>query len=386
MNSNSGFPQYTRLLNLNSLLSQKSHFLFGPRGTGKTTLYETQLQNYRLYDLLDNDIFMSLYKRPKIIEEENLISPQVIVIDEIQKLPKILDEVHRLIKKYNWHFLLTGSSARKLKRGGANLLGGRAWEIDLFPLTYHEISNFDLLKYLNRGGLPFVYNSINFSKDLKNYISIYLKEEVFEEGLVKKYEYFMNFLDVIALSNGQEINYESIARDATVPPRTVMNYVEILQDTLMCYQLRPYRKTKSRKATTKSKLYLFDVGVANYMAKRGEIIPGGELFGSVFEHFIINEIHSFIKYNDIDQELCFWKTTDQLEIDCIIGNEIAIEIKSTVQVNEHHAKNLLSISKEKLFKRYIIVSQDSAPRLIVGIIEVIPWELFLTSLWKREIV
>lgn len=386
MNYKNTSPHYVRLLNLQELISQKSHFLFGPRGTGKTTLYESQLQNYRLYDLLDYEIFMKLHQRPKVIEEENLISPQIIVIDEIQKLPKLLDEVHRLIKKYNWHFLLTGSSARKLKRGSANLLGGRAWEANLFPLTYHEISNFDLLKYLNRGGLPFVYNSNNFSKDLKNYINVYLKEEIFEEGLVKKHEYFMNFLDIIALSNGQEINYESVARDANVPPRTVMNYVEILQDTLMCYQLKPYKKTKSRKATTKSKLYLFDVGVANCMAKRGEILAGSQLYGPVFEHFILNEIYAFLKYNDIDQELSFWKTTDQMEIDCIIGNGVAIEIKSTKQTNEHHAKNLLILSKEKLFKRYIIVSHDSVPRLIGNSIEVMPWESFLISLWKKEIV
>lgn len=377
--------QYQRILNLPILLKKKSHFLFGPRSTGKTTLYESQLKNYRLYDLLDDETYLRLYRRPKLIEEENQVNPQLIIIDEIQKLPKLLDEVHRLIKKYDWHFLLTGSSARKLKRGGANMLGGRAWETHLFPLCSAEISDFNLLKYLNRGGLPFIYNSTDYRNDLKNYINVYLKEEIMAAGLVKNHDYFMSFLDVIAISNGHEINYESISRDAGVPPRTVLNYVQILQDTLMCYQLKPYQKTKSRKAISKSKLYLFDVGVSNYLAKRGEIINGGELFGPTFEHFIVNEIKCYLNYQNIEKELCFYRTTDQLEVDCIIGDDIAIEIKSTTQVNNNHCKNLKELMKEKLFKRYIVVSQDPNRRILEEKIEIIPWDLFLKDLWQQKI-
>lgn len=378
--------QYRRVLDLNTLIKKKSHFLFGPRSTGKTTLYETQLKDYRLYDLLDDDVYLRLFKRPKLIEEENISEPKLIIIDEVQKLPKLLDEVHRLIKKYNWFFLLTGSSARKLKRGGANMLGGRAWEAHLYPLTSIEISDFDLIKYFNRGGLPFVYNSSDYRRDLKNYVNIYLKEEIIEEALVKNHDYFMSFLDVIALSNGQEINYESIARDAGVPPRTVLNYVQILVDTLMCHQLKPYQKTKSRKAISKSKLYMFDIGVANYLAKRGEIIKGSELYGAVFEHFIINEIKAYLSYHSIDKELYFWRTTDQVEIDCIIGDAVAIEIKSTSLVTNYHCKNLNLVKKENLFKRHIIVSHDSTKRIIENNIEVIPWKDFLAQLWQEKIV
>lgn len=378
--------QYSRFLKIDALLKEKSHFLFGPRSTGKTTLYETQLRDYRLYDLLDDEIFLRLLKRPKLIEEENKADPKTIIIDEVQKLPKLLDEVHRLIKKYNWRFLLTGSSARKLKRGGANMLGGRAWEAHLFPLTSKEITDFDLLKFLNRGGLPFVYNSPDFHRDLKNYVNVYIKEEIMEEALVKNHDYFMSFLDVIALSNGHEINYESIARDATVPPRTVLNYVQILQDTLMCHQIKPYQKTKSRKAVSKSKLYLFDIGVTNYLAKRGEIIKGGELYGPVFEHFIINEIKAYLSYHRSDKELSFWRTTDQLEVDCIIGDEIAIEIKSTSLVNHNHCRNLNLLKAEKLFKKYIVVSHDSSPRILDNQIEILPWNNFLDDLWNNKIV
>lgn len=344
------------------------------------------MSDYRLYDLLDDETYLRLFKRPKLIEEENQAIPKIIIIDEVQKLPKLLDEVHRLIKKYNWHFLLTGSSARKLKRGGANMLGGRAWEAKLYPLTSAEISDFDLIKYLNRGGLPFVYNSPDFKTDLKNYVNVYLKEEIIEEALVKNHDYFMSFLDVIALANGHEINYESIARDAAVPPRTVLNYVQILQDTLMCHQLKPYQKTKSRKAISKSKLYLFDLGVTNYLAKRGEIIKGGELYGPAFEHFIVNEIKAYLSYHNIDKELFFWRTTDQLEVDCIIGDEIAIEIKSTTLVNNSHCRNLNLLKMEKIFKKHIIVSHDSARRTVDNNIEVIPWKNFLTELWQNKIV
>ncbi len=377
---------YHRTLDLTALLEKKSHFLFGPRGTGKTTLYETQLKGFRLYDLLDDETYMRLFRRPKLIEEENLSDSKIIVIDEIQKLPKLLDEVHRLIKKYNWRFLLTGSSARKLKRGGANMLGGRAWEAQLYSLTAFEISDFELLKFLNRGGLPFVYNSSDFRSDLKNYINIYLKEEIIEEALVKNHDYFMSFLDVIALSNGQEINYESIARDAGVPPRTVLNYVQVLEDTLMCFQLKPYRKTKSRKAISRSKLYLFDIGVANHLAKRGEILKDSELYGPVFEHFIINEIKAYLSYKAIDKQLCFWRTNDQLEIDCIIGDEVAIEIKSTSLATNSHCKNLSALKKEKIFKKHILVSNDPTRRIVGDEITVMPWQEFLKDLWQKKIV
>jgi predicted AAA+ superfamily ATPase len=375
---------YERKLRLDLLLAEKSHFLFGPRSTGKTTLIAQQLKGAKVYDLLDDDIYVRLLRSPKLIEEENRNQENIIVIDEIQKLPKLLDEVHRLIHKYNWKFLLTGSSARKLKRGAANMLGGRAWQAHLFPLTWNEIPNFDLQQYLNRGGLPFVQSSTNFHLDLKNYVSVYLREEIMAEAIVKNHDYFMSFLDVIALSNGQEINYESISRDSGVPARTILNYVQVLEDTLLCHQLKPYRKTKSRKAVSKSKLYLFDLGVTNVLAKRGTILPGSELFGYAFEHFIVNEIRAYLSYNRLDSELCFWRTTEQLEVVCILGDQVAIEIKGTNFVRPDHCKGLNELKKERIFQAHLVVSLDPTSRTLDNGIVILPWADFLRRLWQNE--
>ncbi len=379
---------YKRSLQLPHLLKMKSHFLFGPRSTGKTTLIEDQLKSVLVYDLLDDNTFVALTRNPKLIEEQNILNPKIVVIDEIQKLPKILDEVHRLIKKHNWTFLLTGSSARKLKKGSVNLLAGRAWETHLFPLSFSEISDFNLIQYLNRGGLPHVYPSKNFESEIKNYVNIYLKEEIINEALVKNYEYFMDFLDVIALTNGQELNFENISRDSSVPARTVQNYVQILEDTLIAYQLMPFRKTKSRKAITKSKIYLFDIGVTNYIAKRGPIILGSETFGYAFEHFIINEVRTYLSYHGYDKQIVgpfYWRTVDKYEVDCLISNEVAIEIKASKSIKSHHLGGLIALQEEKIFKKYFIISQESNERVTETGIYILPWQIFLKRLWNKEI-
>lgn len=383
---NSNKPHFNRILEIAPLLKKKSFFLFGPRSTGKTTLIEDQLENIHLYDLLEDDTYLRLMKSPQIIEQENLADPKLIVIDEIQKLPKILDEVHRLIKKHNWKFLLTGSSARKVKKGAANLLGGRAWEAHLFPLVYQEINNFDLLQYINRGGLPHVYPSEDFKEELKAYVNIYLREEIVSEGLVKKYEYFLNFLDVMAISNGEELNFETLASDSGVPARTILNYVQILEDTLLGYQVPSFKKTKKRKATTKAKFYLFDIGVTNFLAHRGFIEKSSELFGKAFEHFIMNEIRAYLSYTRKDLSLCYWRTQDQKEVDCLIGNEVAIEIKSTKNIGPTHLKGLEALQEEKIFKSYFIVSQELKPRKLESGIQILPWEFFLKQLWSGKII
>ena len=224
---------YHRILNLVDLLKKKSFFLFGPRSTGKTTLIKNQLPNAKIYDLLDAEVFRRLLKRPSLLEEENQNSKQLIVIDEIQKLPSLLDEVHRLIFKRNFRFLLTGSSARKLKKGAANLLAGRAWETQLFPLTSPEIPHFNLITYLNDGGLPHVYGSPNAQEELNSYVSTYLYEEIQAEAITRNISAFSEFLDLIALSNGQEINFESLSNDCQTSASTIKNYLSILEDTLL---------------------------------------------------------------------------------------------------------------------------------------------------------
>jgi predicted AAA+ superfamily ATPase len=374
-----------RQLDLSPLLKSKSYFLFGPRGTGKSWLIDQTLKEARVYDLLDLEVFRRLVSRPKILEEETLDPTQLIVIDEIQKLPSLLDEVHRLIERKHFKFLLTGSSARKLRRGGSNLLGGRARESSLFPLVSAEIPEFDLLTYLNRGGLPALYFSDSYQEDVDAYIGLYLREEIIAEAKLRSVAPFVRFLDVAALSTGEEINFTSLASDCGVSPSTVENYVQLLEDTLIGFQLPAFSKTIKRKPITRSKLYLFDIGVTNALCRRGEIKSKSELFGKAFEQFIILELRAYLSYSRSKEVLSYWRSTSQFEVDCIVGNKLAIEIKSTELVSEKHLKGLKALKEEGLIERYIVISQDTELREIDGII-VYPWRRFLSDLWMNQLL
>ena len=378
---------YKRTLNLKNLLNKKSFFLFGPRSTGKTTLIQQSLKKAKLYNLLDSDIYTRLLKNPKLLEEENTSTKnQIIVIDEIQKLPSILDEVHRLIQKKNYRFLLTGSSARKLKKGQSNLLAGRAWQAQLFPLCWAEIPQFDLIKYLNRGGLPMVYNSNYYQEELNSYISLYLREEIQNEVLTRNVQAFAEFLDLIALSNGQEINYDSFARDLQVSPSTLKNYIEILNDTLLGFLLPGWTKTKKRKAISRSKYYLFDIGVTNTLCRRGKIQAKSELFGRSFEHFILLEMRAYLSYLRKNLSMYYWRSVSQAEVDLIVDNKVAIEIKSQSLIQDKHLKNLRLLKEEQLIKKYIVVSFDTDERITQDKIHILPWESFLKKLWQGQII
>ncbi len=261
---------YKRNLKLVDLLQIRSFFIFGPRATGKSTLIEQCLPNARVYDLLDPKIFQRLLRDPGIISEETT-ADDLVVIDEIQKLPALLDEVHRLIAKRKQKFLLTGSSARKLKRGAANLLAGRAFTAELLPLVSAEIENFDLLTYINSTGLPEFYGKEYAKEFLKAYVGTYLKEEIQAESLTRNLPGFTRFLEVCALANGDEISYTNISSDSGVKVKTVEAYFQILQDTLIGFLVPAFRSTKKRKAITRSKHFFFDVGVVNNLTRRGRL-------------------------------------------------------------------------------------------------------------------
>ncbi len=233
---------YKRKLQLRPLIEKANLFLFGPRATGKTSLIKESLGDALIFDLLDSDVYEELLRRPKALSEKVKDSAQIIVIDEIQKLPILLDEVHRLIEEKKIRFLLTGSSARKIKAPGSNLLGGRAREAHLFPLSFSEITDFDLMRYLNYGGLPIVYQSKEPHEDLQAYVRTYLSEEIKSEALVRNFERFVRFLEVMAISNGCEINYQSLSSDSGVPARTIEGHIEVLKDTLIGFELLPYQK------------------------------------------------------------------------------------------------------------------------------------------------
>lgn len=377
---------YKRKLDLNRLLKKKSFFLFGPRATGKTTLISETLNRAKVYDLLDSETYRRLLKRPKILEEENNLKKKIIVIDEIQKQPILLDEVHRLIQKKGHRFILTGSSARKIKKQPVNLLAGRAWQANLFPLSWWEIPQFRLVKYLNRGGLPAVYNCSDYREELNAYVSLYLREEIQNEALTRNVPAFAEFLDLIALSNGQEINYESFSKDLQISPGTLKNYIEILNDTLLGFPLPGYTKTKKRKAITRAKYYLFDLGVTNALCRRGLIQKRSELFGKAFEHFILLEVRSYLSYSRKHMNMTYWRSTSQAEVDLIIGDKAAVEIKSTDLTQDKHLKGLRILKEEGLIKKYIVVSLDREKRITKDKIHILPWETFLKKLWKGEIV
>jgi len=255
---------YNRILDLPALLSQKSFFLFGARSTGKTTLIQQQLSGKcLLIDLLESGNFLRLSQDPSYLEKMISASEHnLTVIDEVQKIPHLLDEVHRLIEKKQHRFLLTGSSARTLKRGNANMLGGRAWEARLFPLVSSEIEDFDLNRYLRFGGLPHVYRSSAPDEELGAYASLYLREEIMAEGIVRDLPRFSRLLKVASLSNGLQINFTKLASDVGCAPSTAIGHFRILEDTLIGFFIEPWRPSHNRKEATKAKFYFFDTGVA----------------------------------------------------------------------------------------------------------------------------
>ena len=372
---------YPRALDLPNLLKKRSYFLFGPRGTGKSTLIDQTLFDAKVYDLLDASQFQRLLLNPTLIGEET--DPHtLVVIDEIQKLPVLLDEVHRLIVKRKQTFLLTGSNARKLRRGGVNLLAGRAFEAWLLPLTSHEIPHFDLLTYLNTTGLPEFYGQEDAHEYLKAYIGTYLQEEIKAEALTRNLSGFARFLEVVALCNGEEVNYANISSDCGVAVRTVESYFGILDDTLIGFSIPPFLSTIKRKAITRAKYYLFDIGIVSSLARRGRVEFKSELFGRLFEHFIALELRAFIAYRRINLLLQYWRSASHFEVDFIIGNKLALEVKGTNLVNNKHLKGLRALKEEQLIHTYGVVSLDLNDRLTEDGIHIWSWKSFLQKLWS----
>lgn len=368
------------MLNLPELLKKRSHFLFGPRATGKSTLVRTSLPEAKTYDLLKGETFQRLLQQPSLIEQET--SPDtLVIIDEIQKLPALLDEVHRLIESRKQRFLLTGSSARKLRHGGANLLAGRAFQANLFPLVRKEIDDFNLITYLNSTGLPEFYGNELAGEFLLSYVGTYLKEEIQAESLVRNLGGFSRFLDVVALMNGEELNYAAISSDCGVPVRTLSGYFTILDDTLLGFAVEPFLRSKKRKAITRPKYYLFDVGVVNCLTKRGKIQQGSELMGKAFEHFIALELRAWLSYSRQNLSLQYWRSTSQFEVDFVLGSNLAIEVKATSLVTDRQLKGLRALKEEGIVSTLGVVSLDPDYRQTNDGIHIWPYETFLSLLW-----
>lgn len=373
---------YPRSLNLLEIIEKKSCFLWGARQTGKSTLLRHTVQGYPTYNLLDSRTLLNFSQSPSRLGEE-VGDAKIAIIDEIQMLPELLNEVHRLIEERKTHFLLTGSSARKLRHGGVNLLGGRARTRTLHPFIYRELgSQFDLLRALDVGLIPSIYFSDSPYEDLESYAGDYLKQEIVAEGLTRNMPAFSRFLEVAALCNGQMINFTKVGSDAQVPRTTVHEYFQILLDTLIAFELPAWKKTRTRKAISTSKFYFFDIGVARILQHRKGLQPRSPEFGDAFEAAMHHEIRAFIDYTDAEG-LAYWRSTAQHEVDFIVMDQLAVEVKAKEVVTPRDLSGLKALQEEKLLKHHVLVCLEDRPRIHEGIM-ILPWKVFLDKLWARE--
>lgn len=359
----------------------------GPRQTGKSTLIKQQLPEAPTYNLLDSATFRRVAANPELIRRELLAKipvPAVVVIDEIQLLPQLLNEVHLLIEDAKIRFLLTGSSARSLKRKGTNLLGGRARMHQLHPLVSQELgSSFDLDRALNAGLLPAIYQSDDATGDLADYTGLYLREEIAAEGLTRNIPAFSRFLEVAAFCNGSIINATNIASDAEVKRTTVIDWFQVLRDTLLGFDLPAWTKSKNRKAITASKFYFFDVGVARYLTGQKIIERGNPWFGVALETFLFHELRSYVDYG-FGEGLEYWRTTSGFEVDFLLDRQTAIEVKAAQRISRDDLKGLQALQEEiKGLRGYVVYL--GTERQMLGNIEAVPLGDFLMMLWNREL-
>jgi predicted AAA+ superfamily ATPase len=376
-----------RILQLAPLLAMKSFFLFGPRATGKTTLIRQQLaKKATIIDLLDSRYFLRLSSAPHELESIIAATPaDIIVIDEIQRIPELLNEIHRLIESQNLTFLLTGSSARKLRRGKANLLAGRVWNARLFPLIYLEVADFNLERYLYYGGLPAVYLSEYPEEELDAYVNTYLKEEILAEGLIRRLPPFSRFLKTIALANGEMINFTKLANDCQVPPSTVTEYVGLLEDTLIGFLLPAWTESRKRKAIKTGKFFFFDPGITHMLAGTRTLDRNSNLYRKSFEQFICMELRAYLSYRRKKIPLTYWRSKNGHEVDFLMGTRTAIEVKATKKVSRNDLKGLKYLKEEDVFQNFILVSQDPISTLTDNILT-LPYQKFLSGLWKDKFV
>ena len=368
----------------NPVTGSAAAFLWGPRQTGKTTLLHQRFPEARYYDLLDTSLSADLSVRPHLLREEVLAArPETVVVDEIQKVPALLEEVHWLLENTSARFVLCGSSARKLRRKARNLLGGRAVEFHLLPLTSHEVPELDLQRLFSHGGLPIHYLVDDPAPLLRSYVNSYIKEEIIDESATRNIPAFARFLQVVGLTHGQQLNYANIARETGVSASTVRNYFQILDDTLLGFTLEPWRKAKKRRLVETAKYYIFDIGIARALHPEGTgVSEGSHLFGRAFEHFLLNEVRAYLAYRGVDRPLAFWRTSSGFEVDLLIGDlDAALEFKASRRVRDTDLKGLRALLDEHRPGRALVISREEAPRTTEDGIEILPWPTFCEMLW-----
>jgi len=377
-----------------SLPHDYSFFLFGARGVGKSTLLRGNFLAEHCFwiDLLKPATESRYVQNPDLLFEEVRALPDSIthiVIDEVQKVPKLLDVVHSLIESSDKYFILTGSSARKLKAGGANLLAGRAFVKKLYPFSFVELgSEFNLDQALAIGMLPKVWDFKNQNDQydfLEAYTYTYLKEEVWAEHLIHKLEPFRKFLEVAAQNNGKLVNYANISRDCGVDDKTVKTYFSILEDTWIGFMLEPYQHSFRKRLSQTPKFYFFDLGVVRTLARthRIPLIPQTFGYGDYFEQFIIIEVYKLCQYFHPDYRLSFIRTKDDMEIDLVIERPgqplLLIEIKSTAQIDESMLSTLKRVKKDLPEAEYCCLSNDPIPKVFENGIAAYHWPTALQT-------
>lgn len=385
-----------RYVDLDGILDRRSVFLIGPRMCGKSMYAKNEVMKPVLYwNLLSNALYYRIVRNPALLEETlkaEGLTEGLVVIDEIQRAPQLLYTVHQFIEETDLVFLMTGSSVRKLKAGGVNLLGGRALERKLHPLCYPEIidrDDYTLERIFKTGLLPEMYlHPEDAEEALEAYGGLYLEAEIQLENEVNDLPGFINFLEKAALSNGQQINFSAFASDVGVSRQAIRTWYRILLDTLMIKEIKPYGKTKKRKETSFSRFYFFDVGVVRSIARMAVPTETMTEYGMLFETYIAMELIAYIDYSGLySTEITCYRTSDgKREVDFIIGDEAAIEVKSARTVTDKHLANIRELKEEGIFSSYIVVSREETPRMLEDGILILPWKDFLKRLWNGEII
>jgi len=386
-----------RFLDLTKTLERKSLFLFGPRQTGKTTFLRHTYPDAIYINLLNTQLQIELsdepYRLNQIIDANK--SKSLIIIDEIQKVPILLDEVQNIIQQNrSFRFILTGSSARKIKKAGINLLGGRAKIMNFSPFIYPEYSsaNIAIHKVLQWGALPQVVLSDDPKSEIIDYISVFLREEIKAESLVRSLAQFSKFLELAATTVSEQIVYDSLCSDVGVSAPTIKEYFQILEDTLVGHRLYPYSKTTKRKALVSPKFYFFDVGIGNALLKRFTLHEKTSEYGTACEQYIFQEISAFISQNDKILMLYYWRSYDKYEIDFVVEQEdeslALIEVKASKKITSKHLSGINAFCEEKEVRidKKIVVCFESTKRVMNQEVIVYPFVEFLNDLWKNNII
>ena len=378
-----------RRLDLTGDLTARSVFLFGPRQTGKTTWLRQCFPESVSLNLLHGDVFLRLSREPgRLRQELATVNPAAgpVVIDEIQKLPGLLDEVHDLIVSRGFRFVLAASSPVKLRRGGVNLLGGRARTRRMFPFVSAEVPDWDLMRAINFGGIPSIHFSDDPLEDLRAYCGNYLRLEIQAEGVVRGVEPFSRFLTAAGASYAQPIVFERLASDAAVPARTVREYFQVIEDTMLGTLVPPFTPRKARrKPVSRARLFFFDVGVANALASVGEIRAGGPSFGPALEQLVFCELSAWLAYARDPRPLSYWRTAEGSEVDFVIGDEVGIEVKATASVTSRDLTGLRRLAAETPLRTRIVVCREPVMRVVEGI-RILPVGVFLSALWAGDLL